>query len=239
MRRPSSLALVALVALIAPGCAPSFDVAVTWTIAGLEPTAACSALPDDTAVVFTVTSRENADKRFGGNITETTSQADCVDGSAAIQTGAFAGIVAKLSAGDEIIGSAPSVSVAPGASGRGFAEQEAPAAIDLEVLQGTLSATLTVGGRSCGEVGAGAFTVSLFEAAEPNALVPVDGAVDVSVPCTEGAATFVFSPIHLGSSYRVQATTTVLGVTYATASVGEGITPTAPATFMAVDLQAR
>lgn len=239
MRRPSSLALVALVALITPGCAPTFDVAVTWTIAGLEPTAACSALPDDSAVVFTVTSRENADERFGGNSTETTSRADCVDGSATIQTGAFADIVAKLSAGDEIIGSAPSVSVAPGASGRGFAEQEAPAAIDLEVLQGTLSATLTVGGRSCGDVGASAFVATLYEVAEPNALVAVDGAVDVNVPCTDGVASFVFHPIHLGSSYRVQATTSIGGVDYTTPSVGEGITPNTPATFMTVDLQAK
>jgi hypothetical protein len=239
MRRPSPFALVALVALVAAGCAPTYDVGVTWKVAGLEPTAACSALPDDTKVVFTITSRENADERFGGNVTETTASKDCIDGSATIQTGPFADVVATLSSGDEVIGSAPALSVAPGSSSRGFAEQEAPAAIDFDVLQGTLTATLTVGTRSCADAGASAFTVTLFVAAEPNALVAVDGAVDVNVPCTDGAATFVFRPVHLGSSYRVQATTTVGGVAYTTVSVGEGITPTAPATFMTVDLQAR
>lgn len=236
MRRAS---LLALVVLTASGCAPTYDVGVTWKVAGLEPTAACSALPDHTTVAFTITSREYADERFGGNITESTASAACVDGSATIQTGPFADVVAKLISGDEVIGSAPVVSVAPGSSSRGFAEQDAPAAIDFDVLQGTLHATLTVGARSCGDAGASAFVATLYEVAEPNALVAVDGAVDVNVPCTDGVASFVFRPIHLGSSYRVQATTSIGGVDYTTPSVGEGITPNTPATFMTVDLQAK
>jgi hypothetical protein len=237
MRRPRLLALTA--AVVASGCAPVYDVAVSWTIAGLEPTAACSALPEGTDVAFTITSRDNADERFGGTVTETTATAACNAGAATIQTGNFADILVTLKNGDETIGSAPAIAVSPGSASRGFVDGALPASVDLTVLQGTLNATLTVGARSCGDAGASAFTVSLFEAAEPNALVAVDGAVDVEVPCTDGVATFTFSPVHLGSAYRVQATTTIGDVEYTTASFGEGITPTAPATFMTVDLQSR
>lgn len=237
MRRPALLALFAVV--VASGCAPVYDVAVSWTIAGLEPTAACDALPEGTAVAFTITSRDNADERFGGTVTETTDAAECSAGARTIQTGNFADILVTLKSGDETVGSAPTVSVAPGSASRGFVDGALPAAVDIDVLQGTLTATLTVGTRSCGDAGATSFTVSLFEAAEPNALVAVDGAVDVAVPCTDGAATFTFSPVHLGSAYRVQATTTIGDAEFATASFGEGITPTSPATFMTVDLQAR
>jgi hypothetical protein len=237
MRRPRLLVLAAVVA--ASGCAPVYDVAVSWTIAGLDATAACDALPDGTEVAFTITSRDNADERFGGTVTETSTTAGCNAGTATIQTGAFADVLVSLKNGDETIGSAPAIAVSPGSASRGFVDGALPAAVDIDVLQGTLTATLTVGARSCGDAGATAFTVSLFETAEPNALVAVDGAVDVNVPCTDGTATFTFSPVHLGSGYRVQATTTIGDVEYSTASVGEGITPVAPATFMTVDLQAR
>ncbi len=237
MRRPRLLTLAAVV--VASGCAPVYDVAVSWTVAGLEPTAACNALPEGTAVAFTITSRDNADERFGGTVTETTAAAACVDGTATIQTGTFADVLVTLKNGDETVGSAPAIAVAPGSASRGFVDGALPASVDIDVLQGTLSATLTVGARSCGDAGASSFSVSLFEAAEPNALVAVDGAVDGAVPGTDGVATFTFSPIHLGSAYRVQATTTIGDIGYTTASFGEGITPTTPTTFMTVDLQAR
>lgn len=237
MRRPRLLTLVAVVA--ASGCAPVYDVAVSWTIAGLDATAACDRLPGGTDVAFTITSRDNADERFGGNLTETTATAACNAGIATIQTGAFADVLVSLKNGDETVGSAPVIAVSPGSASRGFVDGALPAAVDLDVLQGSLTATFTVGARSCGDAGASAFTVSLFEAAEPNALVAVDGAVDVDVPCTDGTATFTFRPVHVGSAYRVQATTTIGDVEYTTASFGEGITPAAPATFMTVDLQAR
>jgi len=237
MRRPLISALAAV--FVATGCAPVYDVNVSWTIAGLDATAACDALPTGTDVAFTITSRENADERFGGNVVETNATAACNAGSATIQTGAFADVLVTLKNGDETVGSAPAIAVSPGSASRGFVDGALPATVDIDVLQGTLNATLTVGTRSCAEAGASAFTVTLFEAAEPNALVAVDGAIDVAVPCTDGVATFSFSPVHIGTSYRVQATTTIGDVEYATASFGEGITPTAPSTFMTVDLQAR
>lgn len=240
MRRPTASLAVVVAAFAASSCAPQFDVAIDWTIAGLEPTAACSALPEGTAVDFTITSRDHADERFAGAVTETTATAQCQDGTKTIQTGPFADVVVSLKNGDTTIGSAPAVAVAPGSASRGaYVEGAVPASVDIVVLQGSLTATLTVGGASCADAGATAFTVNLFESAEPNALVAVDGAVDVNVPCTDGTATFSFSPVHLGTNYRVQATTTVGDAQYSTASVGEGILPTAPATFMTVDLQSR
>lgn len=237
MRRPRLLALAVVVA--ASGCAPVYDVAVSWTIAGLDATAACDALPEGTDVAFTITSRDNADERFGGTVVETTDTAACNAGSKTIQTGTFADVLVTLKNGDETIGSAPALAVSPGSASRGFVDGALPAAVDIDVLQGSLNATLTVGARSCGDAGATAFTVTLFESPEPNALIAVDGAVDVNVPCTDGVATFSFSPVHLGTAYRVQATATIGDVAYSTASFGEGITPTTPATFMTVDLQAR
>jgi hypothetical protein len=238
MRRvPSILALSAIAASV--GCSPVFDVDFEWTIDGDEPSTVCEALPEGAQVEFTITSRDNADPRTTGPVTETAATAQCGDASATIQTGAFADVLVRVVDGDVILGAAPGVVVAPGSASRGFVEGNDRARADIALLEGTVTTTLTVVGRSCEDAGAGTFTVTLFENTEPNALVPVDGAVDVAVPCEGGTATFTHSPVHVGTSYRVKATTTIGDVEFATAPAGEGFVARGAGTAVTVDLQAR
>jgi|GEM_PF-1506448 len=239
MRRvPSILALSAVAASV--GCSSVYDVDLDWTIDGDEPATVCAALPEGAQIDFTITSRDNADRRTNGPVTETTATAQCGDGSATIQTGAFADVLVRIVNEDDVtLGAAPAVFVTPGSASRGFVEGNDRARADIALLEGSVTATLTVVGRSCEDAGAASFTVSLFENPEPNALVAVDGAVDVVVPCTGGSATFTHSPVHVGTSYRVQATTTIGDVEFATASAGEGLVARGVGTVVTVDLQAR
>ena len=98
---------------------------------------------------------------------------------------------------------------------------------------------MTVVGKSCGDAGADSFVVTLFENPEPRSLVPVDGAIDVEVACVDGAAVLHHDGLRTGRRYVVQATTTVGGVTYATASSGAAFTAVGARTFTTIDLQAR
>ena len=235
-RVPSFFALFAIASAV--GCSPVFDVEFDWTIDGDEPSTVCEVLPAGAEIAFTIASRASADPRDGGVI-ETLATAQCGDGTASIQTGAFADVLVRVVDGDVVLGAAPSVVVAPGSASRGYVSDNERAAADITLLQGSMTATLTVGGRTCEEAGATSFTVSLFENPEPNALVAVDGAVDVVVPCEGGTATFTHSPVRVGTSYRVQAETSIGDVAFATASAGEGLVARGAGTVVTVDLQAR
>ena len=172
-RVPSFFALFAIASAV--GCSPVFDVEFDWTIDGDEPSTVCEVLPAGAEIAFTIASRGSADPRDGGVI-ETLATAQCGDGTASIQTGAFADVLVRVVDGDVVLGAAPSVVVAPGSASRGYVSDNERAAADITLLQGSMTATLTVGGRTCEEAGATSFTVSLFENPEPNALVAVDGA---------------------------------------------------------------
>ncbi len=235
MRRVlTSLALLP----VAAACSPVFDVEVAWTIGGEDPAIACEALPDGVEIAFDIASRDSADRRSDITVTETSATAQCQDGVATLQTGAFADVLVSLRQGDVTFGAAPLLEVAPGSASRSFVDDGIREDADISLLLGSLTATLTVVGQSCEDAGASSFTATLFETTEPNNLVAVDGAVDVNVPCSGGVATFSHSPIHVGSPYRIQATTTVGGETFTTASSGEGVIPTGAATFVTIDLQA-
>jgi len=227
------------ITVCAASCAPAFDVAIDWTIDGADAAAVCSALPAGTDIGFDVSSRDNADPRFGGPVTETTASAVCGDGTATIQTGPFAEIGITLRNGDVVIGSAGTVAVSPGSASNGFVDKAPRARADITLLQGRVTATLTVAGRSCGDAGASSFTVTLSENTQPNINVAVDGAVDVVVPCTGGVATFTHEPVNVGSPHFIQATTDIGGVTFTTSSSGEGFTAAGPNTAVVVDLQSR
>lgn len=211
-------------------CAAEPNVSVSWTIDGAEPFAACAALPEGTDVDFVIRSR---DSLTSTTITETTDSAPCADGGAGLVTGPVAEVVASLRHDDAVLGVAPPVSVGPGLEGSGGVDS---AAIALVVTAGTAEIAFTVGGKSCAEAEATSFTVSVFENAEPLALVAVDGAVDIAVPCTDGVASVLVDGLRVGAPYIVQASTTV-GDTAWLAS-GEGFVA-APHSAVTVDLQAR
>jgi hypothetical protein len=203
-----------VVAVLA-GCAAEPNVSVSWTIDGGEPAVICSALPDGTAVDFVIRSR---DTLTSTTITETTDSAPCADGGADLVTGPVAEVTASLHNDDAVVGVAAPVTVGPGLEG-GLAVDSA--AISLVVTAGTADI---------------AFTVSVFENAEPLALVAVDGAVDISVPCIDGVASVVVDGLRVGAPYIVQASTTVGDTTWLAS--GEGFVA-APHSAVTVDLQAR
>lgn len=235
MRRASSIVSSLLLAVAGASCAPVHDVDATWTIDGDEPAAVCESLPDGAEVRFVIRSRDRADARFDTSVVETEATAQCADGSATIQTGPFAEVITELVNGDVILGVGNVVDISPE-----FENREGNAFnTNIRLLEGTLNATLTVLGQSCGDAGADSFTVSLFENTEPRTNVAVDGAVDVSVPCRDGEAVFSFSPVHVGSRYLVQASTSVGGDTFSTNSDGEGVIVEGAATALTVDLQAQ
>jgi len=214
-----------------------YDVDVVWTIDGKEPAAACSSLPDGTDVHFSIRSRD--DNSAGALVTETSPTAACADGGAKLATGPFAEIVTELRSDGVVVGVAPAVRVAPGAPDQGYgAAGSDVASIDLRITSGTVDATLTVVGESCADAGVDSFTVTLFAIPEPRTLVPVDGAVDIEVACTDGAAVFSHGGLNVGGQYMVQATASAGGTNYGTPSSGAGFVAAA-ATFVTVDLQAR
>ncbi len=231
-------AMISLAFLPVAACSPAFDVELAWTIDGEDPAAACAALPDGVDVAFDIFSRDNADRRNSNTVTETSTTAQCQDGSATIQTGPFADIIVSLRQDDVTFGASPSIAVNPGAASRNFAEDGIREDATINLILGSLTTTLTVVGRSCEDAGASSFTATLFEVPEPNALVAVDGAIDVNVSCTGGNATFTHSPINVGVPHHIQATTTIDGAAFSTASFGEGVVPTGASTFVTVDLQA-
>lgn len=233
-------ALCALSLSSLSACAGGYDVELAWTIDGREPATACDALPAGTDILFTILSQDGADDRVA-TVTETTTTAQCNAGAATVQTGPFASILAELvdhTDGDVTIGTAAAVDVAPGGPDQGFSSAvDDDATIDFVVTRSNLQATLTVVGVSCGDAGASSFTVTLFENPEPRALVPVAGAVDVDVACTDGVAVFKHSGLVVGQRYAIQASAS--GGDYVTPSSGEGFVATGAATFTTIDLEAR
>ncbi len=217
-----------VVAVLA-GCAAEPNVSVSWTIDGVEPAAICSALPDGTDVHFVIRSREVLSST---TITETTDSAPCADGGTGLLTGPIAEVAATLRNDDEVVvGVAAPVTVGPG-----LQVAVDSAAISLVVTAGTADIAFTVGGKSCTEASAGSFTVSVFENAEPLALVAVDGAVDIAVPCADGVASVVVDGLRVGAPYIVQASTTVGDTTWLAS--GEGFVA-APHSAVTVDLHTR
>jgi hypothetical protein len=212
------------------GCAAEPNVSVTWTIDGAEPTAACAALPDGTDVDFVIRSR---DSLAATTVTETTDSAPCADGGADLVTGPVAEVVASLRHDDDVVGVAAPITVGPGLEGALGVDS---GAIALVVTAGTAEISFSLGGKSCAEAGATSFSVSVFENAEPLALVAVDGAVDISVPCTDGVASVVVDGLRVGAPYIVQASTTVGDTTWLAS--GDGFVAAARSA-VTVDLQAR
>ena len=223
------LTSAAAVAVLA-GCAAEPNVSVSWTIDGAEPATSCAALPDGTVVDLVIRSR---DTLASTTITETSESAPCADAGADLVTGPVAEVAASLRHDDDVLGVAAAVTVGPGLEGSLAVDS---AAIALVVTAGTADIAFTVAGKSCTDAEATSFTVSVFENAEPLALVAVDGAVDIAVPCTDGVASVVVDGLRVGAPYIVQASTTV-GDTSWLAS-GEGFVA-APHSAVTVDLQTR
>ncbi len=68
--------------------------------------------------------------------------------------------------------------------------------------------------------------------------MPVDGAVDVTVPCS-GNAVFEHSPVKVGVPHFIQARATVGATTFITSSAGEGFTTRGANTVVTIDTQAQ
>jgi len=224
-------ALFVPLALAASACSPAFDVDFGWTVNGEDAATTCEFLPDGVAVRVTALSRDNADPRFSGEPRETTTDLSCDAGSGTINVGSFAAVRADLVVGDDIFGSSPVVNISPGRTD-GRPDADEPTTVDIQLTRGTLTATLTVVGESCGDAGVASFTADLLVAVEPRTNVLVEGGI--AVPCKDGVATFTYSPVDVGSRYFVTAT----APGFVTIDGGEGIDVTAANTFFTVDLQA-
>lgn len=218
-------------ALAASACSPAFDVDFGWTVNGEDAASTCEFLPEGAVVRVTALSRDNSDPRFGGEPRETSTDLSCDAGSGTINVGSFADVHADLVVGDDIFGSSPVVDVSPGRTD-GRPDADEPTTVDIQLTRGTLTATLTVVGESCGDAGVSSFSADLFEAVEPRTNVLVEAGI--AVPCEDGVATLTYSPVDVGSRYFVKAT----APGFVTADGGEGIDITAANTFFTVDLQA-
>jgi hypothetical protein len=216
----SSASLVALSA-----CAPMHELDVSWTLQGSEATEdTCAPAVESVRVKAFSSSTRDGDK------TESVASFDCSAGHGLVQTGSFADILVELMRGDTVVGGADLFSVAPSS---GFLSEADAVAVDTRVKVGILTATLNVGGQSCGVAGASNFSVSLHALVSGLDATEVDTA---SASCTGGTATYTFDAARVGGTYLLTATTTKDGATWSTAGSGARIEITRPATGVGVNL---
>jgi hypothetical protein len=231
LRRATALAVLALAV---SACAPSYELAVNWTIDGEDPAATCANLPSGTAIFVVAESREDHDERNEApSITE--SELACDKGSGSVTIGSFADVRVELRNGDDIFGVSGVVNVVGGGANQGYAASDG-ADFNVRLTKGTLEARLTVNGQDCGDAGAGDFTVSLFENTEPRTFVAVEEGKTVA--CADGVALYRFSPVNLNSGYLVTATTSAGGSDFVTSADGEGVEANGAVTSFVVDLAA-
>ncbi|MBM4279976.1 MAG: hypothetical protein FJ137_04240 [Deltaproteobacteria bacterium] len=224
------LPLALLTAAVA-GCAPSFSTVVGWTVDGADAATVCPALSPGTTARLTAVSRDTADSDDVETSVVTPTDADCAKGSVTLFTGPFADVFVELVDGDVVHGVAPVLRIAPGAP----SPTAGPAVADVRIVRGTLRATLTVGGRSCGDAGATSFSASLWQYAEARTAAPVVS--DVDVACEGGVAVFTHAPVDLGATYFVTAiTTTADGVTWSTGEAGRAVIIDGANAALVVDL---
>jgi hypothetical protein len=213
---------LSLFLVVVAGCAPaSFPTTITWTIDGKDPATVCPDLPAGTVAQILTTSRENPYDGDDVAIVGST-VADCGKGSATVMTGAFADVVVEVADLGATFGVSPPLSIAPGAPPpAGVGDDDAPPVIDVQLVRGTLRASLNVGGQSCGDAGASLFTVSLRQYSETRtSTVVVAGA---EVPCTDGAAVFIRAPVDFGATYFIDVSTTINGEVWSTGETGQAV----------------
>jgi hypothetical protein len=221
---------LALLAAAVAGCAPSFPTEVGWTIDGADAATVCPTLSPGTTARLTAVSRDSADEADDEPAVVTSTDVDCGKGSATLWTGPFADVFVELVDGDVVHGVAPVLRIAPAAP----APAAGPAVADVRIVRGTLRATLTVGGQSCSEAGATAFSASLWQYAEARTTAPV--VADVAVACEDGAAVFTHAPVDVGATYFVTATTTIDGVAWSTGEAGRAVVVEGANAAVVVDL---
>jgi hypothetical protein len=219
-------------AALGGACAPQRETELFWTLDDEDPAPLCRALPNGAFVDITVLSRDTPDDDDDAVTVITNTAADCGKGRATITSGAFATIDVTLNDDDRILAQAAPIDLPP-ASTSGDAGEVVAA---LRTVRGHLRATLVVGGRSCVDAGASAFTVSLSAYAEPRTLAPV--VTDATVACDDDGAVFEYAPVDVGTTYLVAASTTIDGRSYATRSWGEGVVVDGANTAFVVDLDA-
>lgn len=230
LRRATALAASALAV---SACAPSYELALNWTIDGADAAATCSNLPSGTVVKAIAESRDDHDKRNEAP-TITESELACDKGSGTVNVGAFADVRVELQNGDDVFGVSSVAAVVAGGTD-GYGREEA-VDLDISLTKGTLEARLTVNGQDCGDAGAGEFTVSLYENTEPRTFVAVEEGKTVA--CSDGVALYRFAPANLNAGYLVTATTSAGGSDFATSAQGEGVEANGAVTSFVVDLAA-
>ncbi len=213
------VSLAAFASITSASCAPRHDVFVGWTVDGRAAAQACGQLKDP-SVRFQIESRDSAN----GPSTTETATAGCADGTegAAIQTSNFADVVVEILDGDVVFGRSDSFDVSPGLGGHYEGhELEERIVADVALERGRLLATLTVVGESCADAGADEFLVTLSRKSSPLGTETI--VEDQAVGCpADGDAVFEHSPVELGSTYFVSATTTIGGEAYSTEDLGTG-----------------
>lgn len=226
-----SVPLLFVLSLGAVGCAPRFDLFAAWTVQGFAPESACAQLNAPSIRLRA----ENRDVAEGAATAELTT-AECAAGSAKLSVASFSDLYVDLIDGDTAFGTAGPFELAPASANDGYLgdSDATPLNIDIELQRGRLRARFTVVGQSCGDAGAGSFSVAVSRNSSPlEEDVIVQGE---SVDCQDGDAVFEISPVDIGVRYAVTATTTIGGETWATELPGEGVVPTTALTTMVVDL---
>lgn len=217
----------------AGGCAPRFDLNLTWTIVREDPATACGELADG-HVQITLNERDTSD---GLGVEEVVApDSDCTaagpDRAILIRTAAFSTVSLALLDGEDVVGhSAPEEFAPAGGDVRGT--PEAPLGFDIAIERSTLVADFTVVGEDCATAGVASFSVTVQRSQGPLSFETI---VDnQAVACTGGDAQLTLADLHTGERYVVTATAPVGDATYVGTST---VDPVALSTHTTVDVTA-
>lgn len=238
--------LVVASIVLAASCAPRAPLFLSWTIDGFAAEQACQQLTDPTARVRsrvlgdgTVSSEATSDEATSDEVTRLA----CADGTpngtearASLTIAGAADIAVEILDGDVIYGASGTVSVDPDAARYPGQDAQEAISVDVRLERGRLRATLRVVGRSCAQVGADSFAVTLRRKGSP---LGSEVVAEQTIACSsEGDAIFSFQPVAIGDHYDLVATTSIGGVAYTTddGGGGEGVKIAGGLTDLVVDL---
>jgi hypothetical protein len=201
MARSIGVAASAFVSTLAFG-ACSHDVDVTWTLDGLPAASACAGIADSVVVhVRPLEARGNSEVSAGDD--ELVAK-PCGDGAAKLQTASLASLLLEAKQGDRTVGTGGPIEIGPIVENADPEDASDDVVIDIQVREGTLAATLTVDGQSCGDAGVTSFDVTVQKELGGGALEATD--LGGSAACTDGAAVFRAQPVRVDSTYRIEVT---------------------------------
>jgi hypothetical protein len=200
------IVLASLPFFVAVGCTPQYDVAVSWSIAGVDSLEQGCALADAEKVRVTAESRTRSDDEPSMGEFEF----DCASGEGIVQSGNMAKLAGQLLRGGKVVGSADTVDIEPAGSN----VQPIAVAMKLKVHTGILEANLRVAGQDCGSAGASNFNVSLYRSQSglDNLLLEEN----VSVSCSGSTAVYTNNTVQIGGRHTLIATTNIGGLEYKT-----------------------